>query len=81
MSTMDAAPPSLDVRRAETADSSACRHARPLGISVSGANAHVQRGRALRTLLLDCRHIALDGRGGITEYEARRGCERCRKAT
>jgi RNA polymerase sigma-70 factor, ECF subfamily len=56
--------------------------ARRLGISVSGAKARVQRGRAqLRTLLLDCCHVELDSRGGITEYEARRGCERCRKAT
>ena len=56
--------------------------ARRLGISVSGAKARVQRGRAqLRTLLLDCCHVELDSRGGITDYEARRGCERCRKAT
>lgn len=54
-----------------------------LGISVSGAKARVQRGRAqLRTLLLDCCHVALDRRGGITDYTARRGtCERCRQAT
>ena len=55
--------------------------ARRLGISVSGAKARVQRGRAqLRTLLLDCCHVELDSRGGITEYQARRGCERCRQA-
>jgi RNA polymerase sigma-70 factor, ECF subfamily len=54
--------------------------ARRLGISVSGAKARVQRGRAqLKTLLLDCCHVELDRRGGITEYRARRGsCERCR---
>jgi RNA polymerase sigma-70 factor (ECF subfamily) len=57
--------------------------ARRLGISVSGAKARVQRGRAqLRTLLLDCCHVELDRRGGITDYHARRGpCERCRAAT
>jgi RNA polymerase sigma-70 factor (ECF subfamily) len=54
-----------------------------LGISVSGAKARVQRGRAqLRTLLLDCCHVELDRRGGITEYQARSGsCERCRTRT
>ena len=57
--------------------------ARRLGISVSGAKARVQRGRAqLRTLLLDCCHVELDRRGAITDYRARRGsCERCRTAT
>ena len=57
--------------------------ARRLGISVSGAKTRVQRGRAqLKTLLLDCCHVELDRRGGITEYRARRGsCERCRTAT
>jgi RNA polymerase sigma-70 factor, ECF subfamily len=57
--------------------------ARRLGISVSGAKARVQRGRAqLKTLLLDCCHVELDRRGGITEYRARRGsCDRCRTAT
>jgi RNA polymerase sigma-70 factor, ECF subfamily len=54
--------------------------ARRLGISVSGAKARVQRARAqLRALLLDCCHVELDRRGGITEYRARTGsCERCR---
>ena len=54
-----------------------------LGISVSGAKARVQRGRAqLRTLLLDCCHVELDRRGGITEYSARVGsCDSCRTAT
>ena len=57
--------------------------ARRLGISVSGAKSRVQRGRAqLKTLLLDCCHVELDRRGGITEYRARRGsCERCRTTT
>jgi RNA polymerase sigma-70 factor, ECF subfamily len=54
--------------------------ARRLGISVSGAKARVQRGRAqLRALLLDCCHVEFDRRGGIAEYRARTGtCERCR---
>jgi hypothetical protein len=54
--------------------------ARRLGISVSGAKARVQRGRLqLRALLLECCHVELDRRGGITEYRARTGsCERCR---
>jgi RNA polymerase sigma-70 factor, ECF subfamily len=54
--------------------------ARRLGISVSGAKARVQRGRAqLRALLLDCCHVEFDRRGGITYYQARTGsCERCR---
>ena len=57
--------------------------ARRLGISVSGAKARVQRGRAqLKALLLDCCHVELDRRGAITEYRARtRSCERCRTAT
>jgi RNA polymerase sigma-70 factor (ECF subfamily) len=56
--------------------------ARRLGISVSGAKARVQRGRAqLKMLLLDCCHVELDRRGGITEYRSRTGsCERCRTA-
>jgi RNA polymerase sigma-70 factor (ECF subfamily) len=54
-----------------------------LEISLSGAKARVQRGRAqLKELLLDCCHVELDRRGGITEYHARRGsCERCRTTT
>jgi RNA polymerase sigma-70 factor, ECF subfamily len=57
--------------------------ARRLGISASAAKARVQRGRtALRSLLLDCCHVELDRRGGITEYRARHGsCERCRTTT
>jgi RNA polymerase sigma-70 factor, ECF subfamily len=57
--------------------------AQRLAISVSGAKARVQRGRAqLRTLLLDCCHVELDRRGAITEYRPRSGsCERCRTAT
>jgi RNA polymerase sigma-70 factor, ECF subfamily len=54
-----------------------------LGISVSGAKARVQRGRAqLKEVLLDCCHVELDRRGGITEYHARGGsCQRCRTTT
>jgi RNA polymerase sigma-70 factor, ECF subfamily len=57
--------------------------AQRLAISVSGAKARVQRGRAqLRTLLLDCCHVELDRRGGIAAYQARSGsCERCRTKT
>ena len=57
--------------------------ARRLGISVSGAKARVQRGRAqLKALLLDCCHVELDRRGGISDYHARGGsCERCRTTT
>jgi RNA polymerase sigma-70 factor (ECF subfamily) len=57
--------------------------ARRLEISVSGAKARVQRGRAqLRELLLDCCQVELDRRGGITQYQPRSGsCERCRTRT
>jgi len=57
--------------------------AQRLGISLSGAKARVQRGRAqLKTLLLDCCHVELDAGGAITDYQARSGsCERCRTTT
>lgn len=57
--------------------------AQRLGISVSGAKARVQRGRAqLKVLLLSCCHVELDRRGGIIEYHARSGsCQRCRSKT
>ena len=57
--------------------------AQRLEISVSGAKARVQRGRAqLKELLLDCCHVELDRRGGITEYQPRSGsCQRCRTTT
>jgi RNA polymerase sigma-70 factor, ECF subfamily len=50
-----------------------------LGISVSGMKTRVQRARGqLRDLLLDCCHVQLDSRGGVTAYRSRRGsCERC----
>jgi RNA polymerase sigma-70 factor, ECF subfamily len=54
-----------------------------LGLSVSGAKARVQRGRAqLKELLLDCCHVELDRRGAITDYHARSGsCQRCETTT
>jgi RNA polymerase sigma-70 factor, ECF subfamily len=50
-----------------------------LGISVSGMKTRVQRGRRLlKDSLLDCCHVELDRRGGVTGYSARRGsCETC----
>jgi RNA polymerase sigma-70 factor, ECF subfamily len=45
-----------------------------LGLSVSGMKTRVQRGRALlRDVLLDCCHVELDRRGGVTAYRAKRG--------
>jgi RNA polymerase sigma-70 factor, ECF subfamily len=57
--------------------------AQRLGISVSGAKARVQRGRAqLKEVLLDCCHVELERRGGITEYQPRSGsCQRCGTTT
>jgi RNA polymerase sigma-70 factor (ECF subfamily) len=47
-----------------------------LGLSVSGMKTRVQRGRRrLEELLLDCCHVELDRRGGVTGYRSRR--ERC----
>jgi RNA polymerase sigma-70 factor (ECF subfamily) len=50
-----------------------------LGLSVSGMKTRVQRARVqLKELLLDCCHIELDARGGVTAYRSRRGsCETC----
>jgi RNA polymerase sigma-70 factor (ECF subfamily) len=50
-----------------------------LGLSVSGMKTRVQRGRGqLKDLLLDCCHIELDSRGGVTSYRAKRGpCATC----
>lgn len=50
-----------------------------LGLSVSGMKSRVQRGRGqLKDLLLDCCHIEVDARGGVTDYRSRRGsCETC----
>ena len=54
-----------------------------LGMSVSGAKARVQRGRAqLKELLLNCCQVELDRRGGVSEYHARSGsCQRCGTTT
>jgi RNA polymerase sigma-70 factor, ECF subfamily len=48
-----------------------------LGLSVSGMKTRVQRARGrLRNLLLDCCHVELDRRRGVTGYRSRRGpCE------
>jgi RNA polymerase sigma-70 factor (ECF subfamily) len=49
-----------------------------LGLSVSGMKARVQRGRGrLKDMLLDCCHIELDRRGGVTGYSPRRGLCEC----
>jgi RNA polymerase sigma-70 factor (ECF subfamily) len=50
-----------------------------LGISVSGMKTRVQRARGqLKDLLLDCCHVELDSRGGVTAYRSKRGsCETC----
>ncbi|MGH2961003.1 MAG: sigma-70 family RNA polymerase sigma factor [Solirubrobacterales bacterium] len=50
-----------------------------LDISVSAMKTRVQRARGqLRDLLLDCCHIELDSRRGVTAYRARGGsCETC----
>jgi RNA polymerase sigma-70 factor (ECF subfamily) len=48
-----------------------------LGLSVSGLKTRVQRARGrLKDLLLDCCHVELDRRRGVTGYRSRRGpCE------
>jgi RNA polymerase sigma-70 factor (ECF subfamily) len=50
-----------------------------LGISVSGMKTRVQRARGqLRELLLDCCHVELDSRRGVTAYRSRRAsCATC----
>jgi RNA polymerase sigma-70 factor (ECF subfamily) len=50
-----------------------------LGLSVSGMKTRVQRGRTrLKDVLLDCCHVELDRRGGVTSYRARSGsCQTC----
>jgi RNA polymerase sigma-70 factor (ECF subfamily) len=57
--------------------------ARQLGLSSSGMKARVQRARGhLRQLLLECCHVELDRRGGITDYEPRPGgCGPCHRRT
>jgi RNA polymerase sigma-70 factor (ECF subfamily) len=53
-----------------------------LGLSTSGMKARVQRGRAqLRELLLECCHVELDRRGGVTDYQSRPGaCDGCNRS-
>jgi len=48
-------------------------------ISLSGAKSRVQRGREkLKELMLECCHIEFDRRGGVVDYEPRRGdCKGC----
>jgi RNA polymerase sigma-70 factor (ECF subfamily) len=50
-----------------------------LGLSTSGMKARVQRARAqLRELLLECCHVELDRRGGVSDYQSRPGaCDGC----
>jgi RNA polymerase sigma-70 factor (ECF subfamily) len=49
-----------------------------LGLSVSGMKTRVQRGRRLlEKLLLDCCHVELDGRRGVSGYRSRRGACEC----
>jgi RNA polymerase sigma-70 factor (ECF subfamily) len=52
-----------------------------LGISASGMKTRVQRARKqLKDLLLDCCHIELDRRGGVTAYRSKRGRAKCADA-
>lgn len=50
-----------------------------LDLSVSGMKTRVQRGRGqLKELLLDCCHVELDARGGVSAYHSKHGaCESC----
>ncbi len=50
-----------------------------LGISVSGMKTRVQRARGqVKDRLLDCCHVDLDSRGGVTAYRTKRGsCDIC----
>ena len=54
-----------------------------LGLSLSGMKTRVQRARGrLKDLLLDCCHVELDRRRGVTGYRSRRGpCECGRGST
>ena len=52
--------------------------AQRLGLSVSGANSRVQRGRTqLKQMLLACCHIGFDRRGMPADWEPRRDCADC----
>jgi RNA polymerase sigma-70 factor, ECF subfamily len=49
--------------------------AKQAGISLSGMKSRVQRGREqLRQMLVDCCVIALDVRGGVSDFHRRTGC-------
>lgn len=49
-----------------------------LKLSLSGAKSRVQRGREqLKSLLLACCHLEFDRRGGVADFEPRRGCSSC----
>ena len=54
-----------------------------LGLSVSGLKSRVQRARRqLKQLLLDCCHVDVDTRGGVTDFRTRdAGCLQCPPAT
>ena len=49
------------------------------GLTLSGAKARVQRGRAMvKKLLLDCCRFEFDHRGTVTDYERKgESCDRC----
>ena len=49
-----------------------------LGLSLSGMKTRVQRARGrLKDVLLDCCHVELDRRRGVTGYRSRRGACEC----
>jgi RNA polymerase sigma-70 factor, ECF subfamily len=49
-----------------------------LGLSLSGAKARVQRARKMVAgALLECCRVELDHRGGVMDYECRKGCGSC----
>jgi RNA polymerase sigma-70 factor, ECF subfamily len=53
-----------------------------LSLSVSGMKTRVQRGRGrLKDLLLDCCHVELDRRRGVTGYRSTRGPCECGRAS
>ena len=55
------------------------------GLSLPGAKARVQRGRAMmKEMLLDCCHFEFDSRGGVIDYQSKGAscgesgtCEKC----
>jgi RNA polymerase sigma-70 factor (ECF subfamily) len=49
------------------------------GISLPGAKSRVQRGRKkLKELMLECCHVEFDRRGGVADFEPKRGdCKIC----